>query len=630
MNCFGNNKWLFNLFLLSAGLYLTRANITFANEGKAMQLNCPYNKVNSWQSATNDFLVVCEGDKAMINVHLNISNRIKISRNCTIMTITNFTKEDAATYVCFITQKDKNNTDVYVQHKIHVKLRHSPIVQNTTVTLFTSNGPRTLQCSVLGVPDTYNFSEWQHYTYNNELVRHLNGSKHGTLILRNKVSTYPFYEDSGIYICNVTNGVPDEFGNLWQTGTINVTIEGKPELAKPHNDNYIGHLYAKSIIRVFVLSSSKVSGNMWITEIKERQEDTPCIPSLAVTQFFGKPVNTSGFICEFPIQNTTLKDFQNYTVEIKNKCGKNTFEISLILADLRKPEKPKAVVIGSSSKYIFLQWQSGLNDGSGQSFIIQYRQSSSSAWEYLKAEHSNNTNHSIYILNLKPSTKYEVRLYASNELGNSTYTKHTISTKKEKFNENQSYWTEFLLVLVVIIPVCSIIIWWRFKKAKNRSPDNSHRANDDHIPVEGGAIENNLYQAANYLIEQPSVSSNRAREDDAYSCIDRRKQIVHKQNVTSKKDKKENQDQQRSSMNNGSDPQNLNYVEVAFDNTTPNGAFCIHGADERTPYADIDFSARADPFNISKENEESLSSHSVENDDFVSLEEVQQWMISKE
>ncbi|XP_052063841.1 uncharacterized protein LOC127703809 [Mytilus californianus] len=161
--------------------------------------------------------------------------------------------------------------------------------------------------------------------------------------------------------------------------------------------------------------------------------------------------------------------------------------------------------------------------------------------------------------------------------------------------------------------------------------ESSHRANDDYIQEEGGAIENNLYQVANDLIQQPSVSSN--REDDAYSSIDRRQQVVHEQNVTyqiSKRDQKETQDQQQRSMNNGLDTQNLNYVEVMFDNTTNNGAFCIHGADTRTPYADIDFSAKADPLIILEENEESLSSHSVENDDFVSLEEVQQWMISKE
>ncbi|CAC5424079.1 unnamed protein product [Mytilus coruscus] len=141
-----------NLFLLTAGLYMTGANIRFANEGEAMQLNCPYNRVNSWQSGTNDFLVVCEGEKPMINVNLSLSNRINISSDCTILTITNFTKEDAGTYVCFITQKDMEKTDVYVKHAIHVTLRELQIEEANDVNLVQGTEGKlvTLTCSLQG------------------------------------------------------------------------------------------------------------------------------------------------------------------------------------------------------------------------------------------------------------------------------------------------------------------------------------------------------------------------------------------------------------------------------------------------------------------------------------------------
>lgn len=106
---------------------MAAANYLFASEGEDMQLNCSSNKVISWQLETKDVLVLCEGEKPMINENSSIYNRIDISSDCSILTIDNFTKEDAATYVCFITQKDKNNKDVYVQHKIHVKLRREYI-----------------------------------------------------------------------------------------------------------------------------------------------------------------------------------------------------------------------------------------------------------------------------------------------------------------------------------------------------------------------------------------------------------------------------------------------------------------------------------------------------------------------
>lgn len=107
----------------STGLYLAAANYLFASEGEAMQINCSSNKVISWRLETKDVLVLCEGEKPMINEKLKIYNRIDISSDCTILTINNFTKEDAVTYVCYITLKGIDNKEKYVQHKIHVKLR---------------------------------------------------------------------------------------------------------------------------------------------------------------------------------------------------------------------------------------------------------------------------------------------------------------------------------------------------------------------------------------------------------------------------------------------------------------------------------------------------------------------------
>lgn len=106
---------------------MTKANLRYANEGEVMQLNCPYNKVNSWQSDTNDFLVVCEGEKPMINVDLSISKRINISSDCTILTITNFTKEDVGAYICFTSQKQIDKPSAYERKEIHVKLKREYI-----------------------------------------------------------------------------------------------------------------------------------------------------------------------------------------------------------------------------------------------------------------------------------------------------------------------------------------------------------------------------------------------------------------------------------------------------------------------------------------------------------------------
>lgn len=68
----------------------------------------------------------------------------------------------------------------------------------------------------------------------------------------------------------------------------------------------------------------------------------------------------------------------------------------------------------------------------------------------------------------------------------------------------------------------------------------------------------------------------------------------------------------------------LNYVEVEFGLKQPTGNYFIHGADNRTPYADIDLLARAEPLISSDEDDESIAG----GDDFMTLEDVQQWNIT--
>lgn len=74
----------------------------------------------------------------------------------------------------------------------------------------------------------------------------------------------------------------------------------------------------------------------------------------------------------------------------------------------------------------------------------------------------------------------------------------------------------------------------------------------------------------------------------------------------------------------------MNYIEIAFDTVTNKRQFRIHGADNRTPYADIDFTAKADPMISSDESEDSSSLNENNENDFVSLEDVQQWNIHSE
>lgn len=100
-------------------------------------------------------------------------------------------------------------------------------VKNETVVFELNKRPRILQCKVSGFPDTYSYNKWLHYTQSNQVIRTLDGHANGTLLLPYDDPDDLMYEDSGIYICNVTNNITDEDGHLWQTGRIQAKVKGK-------------------------------------------------------------------------------------------------------------------------------------------------------------------------------------------------------------------------------------------------------------------------------------------------------------------------------------------------------------------------------------------------------------------
>lgn len=72
-----------------------------------------------------------------------------------------------------------------------------------------------IHCIAQGEPDSYNFLPWEHRSVFEEHIRYLNGTDEGILELP-QVNVLDRYQDTGIYICNVTNGIPDYRGNVFQ------------------------------------------------------------------------------------------------------------------------------------------------------------------------------------------------------------------------------------------------------------------------------------------------------------------------------------------------------------------------------------------------------------------------------
>ncbi|VDI07333.1 Hypothetical predicted protein [Mytilus galloprovincialis] len=490
-----------NLILKPRVAVISTPSLPTVKKGHTITLSCQ-NK--SGNNGVIDSFIWSHDGKCLPNTSKTIQfTRIKV--------------EDAGKYKCIARNSAGEDSGDIV-----ITVTFSANVENVSVDFESNDRPRTLQCKVSGVPDTYSYSKWLHYTYSNEIIRTLHGQSNGTLLLPYDNPDDLTYEDSGIYICNVTNNITDQEGNLWQTGRIHVIVKGKPVLPKPRKYSYTGHLNSSSSLDIFVLSSSNVTKASWFNE-REYILDSTCPLSYAKTDHFGKHLNISAYNCKYDISVTKLKDFQNYTVEISNELGKSFFTI--VLMQEQEPEKPTIIVLKSSANDIYVKFEHGYDGGYPQTFIIEYRKASAGPWTQITVDNSHTY---YYIKDLESETEYTLQMYSFNKIGNSTIAEYNS-------------------------------IYTKLAKEKIRRTDRKDR-----------------------------------------------------------------------NRNNESGSSKLNYIDVVFEPNQHIGGFYIHGADNRTPYADIDFSAKAEPLNSSDESDENSSCLENKCDDFVSLEDVQQWNITED
>lgn len=83
----------------------------------------------------------------------------------------------------------------------------------------------TVYCSAEGNPNNYTFYDWEHKSEFNEHIRRIRGTPGGQLIIDNSQNSRE-NENDGIYVCTVSNGVPNQSGKLNQKGKIGIKSRG--------------------------------------------------------------------------------------------------------------------------------------------------------------------------------------------------------------------------------------------------------------------------------------------------------------------------------------------------------------------------------------------------------------------
>jgi hypothetical protein len=101
----------------------------------------------------------------------------------------------------------------------------APTVAVTDTTYDQNEAIRTVACVPDGNPQLYTYYRWQHKSRYGVLIRELDGGTNGALTLPN-IIVEDRYQDSGEYVCTAGNGIVGSNGNVKQTGSGYVIING--------------------------------------------------------------------------------------------------------------------------------------------------------------------------------------------------------------------------------------------------------------------------------------------------------------------------------------------------------------------------------------------------------------------
>jgi hypothetical protein len=101
----------------------------------------------------------------------------------------------------------------------------APTVTVSDTTYDQNKAIRTVTCVPDGNPQLYTYYKWQHKSKYGVLIREVDGGTNGVLTLPS-IPVEDRYQDSGAYVCTAGNDIVGKDGNVKQTGSGYVIING--------------------------------------------------------------------------------------------------------------------------------------------------------------------------------------------------------------------------------------------------------------------------------------------------------------------------------------------------------------------------------------------------------------------
>ncbi|XP_050416365.2 uncharacterized protein LOC126830140 isoform X4 [Patella vulgata] len=188
--------------------------VLILTEGNDLELNCTSNTNYNDKEISYKWTIYREGEQS-------------ITTNKSLYLKNNITKDDGGMYEC--NGGIRNNTCVD-NDVIEIQMNYAP---RLNISLNSTEDRSEMTCIADGSPVNYTINNWRHYV-DNQFIRELNGiqEEHLTTLLLDNITIL----DEGIYVCNISNGIKNLKGSVFQTAQEYLQIQAPPKSLEINNE----------------------------------------------------------------------------------------------------------------------------------------------------------------------------------------------------------------------------------------------------------------------------------------------------------------------------------------------------------------------------------------------------------
>ncbi|VDI24415.1 CD22 antigen [Mytilus galloprovincialis] len=250
--------------------------------------------------------------------------------------IHNISRREDGVYQCKV-----KNAIGYGVDEIKLRIQYAPEVH---VELLPNS---SLLCNATGFPNNYTFSNWEHMSIDRHSFRLINTETNLLKFDFNDDDDNPIYTFDGLYVCKVSNGIPDEHNITMQRGFKDIYFPGKPYCIPKTTSTEIRERTEPVTITFIVYSRTPLNytwqkGRFQLKgsskyEYQKKQTSTP-------VKIHGVLVNLTTLTVGLLIYKLTDTDFDTvYTVYLSNKHGNSSCSKDLLEGTV--PDKPSNLTV---------------------------------------------------------------------------------------------------------------------------------------------------------------------------------------------------------------------------------------------------------------------------------------------